>query len=460
MKKILSLFLLFQMVFFLCSTPVYAASFNVSSVELLVGDTKKISYSDDSASISSSNTNVVKISTSKSNGYRIITLKAVGAGTAKITASSGGSVSVKVVLKAKGITISGPNKVNEGKKIQLKAEVFPKGVSQNVGWSSSNSSVAKISAYGQVTGVKSGSCKITAHTTDGSNISASYSINVTIPVSSVKLNKKSLTLNKGQTFVLVASVSPSNTSNKAVSWNSSNSKIATVSSTGLVTGKKAGKCKITCISKANNSKKAVCSVVIEAPTTIQHTVKTKTTKKQNPTIKKTSKPKKNTTKKAKVSKENTKKSTTKKVTTSKSKISQKATKKDDTTVSKTSSTTSTTNNQSTITNRNVENRGIIDDFEVQIQKGEPVHLQWKNLKNIDCYEIYMKEKSGTNYYLIYNGPSNQYYFGGYKYKTDYIIKIRAYIIDENDNVSYYPFSEEREITTPSRTFLQWLNDVL
>ena len=89
---------------------------------------------------------------------------------------------------------------------------------------------------------------------------ASETLSVATHVLSVKLNKTSLSLMSAKTFKLVATVSPSNATNKKLTWKSSNSKIASVSSTGLVKvkakgivtitvtsneGKKTAKCKIT-----------------------------------------------------------------------------------------------------------------------------------------------------------------------------------------------------------------------
>lgn len=103
-----------------------------------------------------------------------------------------------------------------------------------------------------ITAVASGS-------TSTATASKSYSADATI--SSVKLNKSSLTLESGKSATLTATVSPSKATNKSVTWSSSNTAVATVSN-GVVKAVGAGTATITCTSVANNSKKATCTVTV------------------------------------------------------------------------------------------------------------------------------------------------------------------------------------------------------
>ena len=118
---------------------------------------------------------------------------------------------------------------------------------QVVTWSSSNSAVATVS-NGRVTGVTIGSAIITATSTDGSNRSATVSVTVAsapvIPVSGVTLNVPTATLHPTNTLSLIATVAPSNATNKVVTW-SSNSASVTVQSSGMVTAVSAGSATIT-----------------------------------------------------------------------------------------------------------------------------------------------------------------------------------------------------------------------
>lgn len=105
----------------------------------------------------------------------------------------------------------------------------------------------------------------------GTNVDLNFKIGVwnvnalhTITVSSVKLNKASLKLKNGSSYTLKKSISPSNASNKNVTWTSSNKKIASVSASGKITAKGVGKAVIT--SKTSNGKKAVCKVTVRPKT--------------------------------------------------------------------------------------------------------------------------------------------------------------------------------------------------
>lgn len=79
-------------------------------------------------------------------------------------------------------------------------------------------------------------------------------------VTKITLNKKSATLKKGKKVQLKVTVKPSNAAKKAVSWKSSNSSVAKVSSTGKVTALKKGTATITCKAKDGSGKKATCKI--------------------------------------------------------------------------------------------------------------------------------------------------------------------------------------------------------
>lgn len=151
--------------------------------------------------------------------------------------------------------------VNVGKKVTVKATVTPANAdNKTLVWTSSNTKIATVS-NGVVKGVKAGRVIITAKTTDDSNISATCTVTVKQPVTSISLSKKA-TMYTGKKLTLKAKVNPANASNKALTWKSSNTKIAKVASNGVVTGVKAGTVKITATAKDGSRKSATCTVTV------------------------------------------------------------------------------------------------------------------------------------------------------------------------------------------------------
>ena len=84
-----------------------------------------------------------------------------------------------------------------------------------------------------------------------------YSIEVT----GVSLSKTTVSLTKGSATTLVATIAPSNATNKAVTWSSSDSSVATVNSNGMVSAKTVGTATITATT-ADGSKVATCVVTV------------------------------------------------------------------------------------------------------------------------------------------------------------------------------------------------------
>jgi beta-glucanase (GH16 family) len=142
---------------------------------------------------------------------------------------------------------------------------------KNVTWTSSNPSVAAVSA-GQVTAVANGTTTITATTKDGGytascvvTVNAGGSQNV--PVTGVSLNVTQTEITVGGTQTLNAAIAPANATNKQVTWTSGNTSIATVDQTGKVTAVAAGTTTIT-VKTADGNKTAACQVTVKASTTV------------------------------------------------------------------------------------------------------------------------------------------------------------------------------------------------
>lgn len=87
-------------------------------------------------------------------------------------------------------------------------------------------------------------------------------VDASVPVSSISLNAYSITLTEGATKQLTATVSPSNATNKGVSWTTNKSSVATVSNTGLVKAISSGEATITCTAKDGSGVSESCKVTV------------------------------------------------------------------------------------------------------------------------------------------------------------------------------------------------------
>ncbi|WP_099469431.1 pectinesterase family protein [Konateibacter massiliensis] len=217
---------------------------------------------------SSSNAKVVTVSNGK--------ITAVGNGTATITAKAGDKTATcnvtvsqkvtKVGLQLNNQKVSGTIKVQKGQSYSFKAVVTPSNAdSKNakVTWTTSNKKRATVSSEGKVKVVGTGKVTITAKTADGKT--AKVTLNATtkvLKVSNIKVSgSKTMKVKAKQTLSLT--ISPVTAKNQNVTWKSSDSKIATVNSKGVVTAKKAGKVTITATAKDGSNKKATIKITVK-----------------------------------------------------------------------------------------------------------------------------------------------------------------------------------------------------
>ena len=200
-------------------------------------------------------------------------------GSVNITAKVGSkSATVKVTvnpIKVTGVSLDKTSlSILVGSSSTLTATVSPSNATnKGVTWKSSNTSIATVDQNGKVTAKTNGTAVITVTTKDG-NYSKSATVTVnSIAATSITLNKTSLTLTEGSSGTLVATILPSNATNKTVTWITSDATIVTVSTTGVVTAKKPGTATIT--AKTNNGKTASCTVKVNAkPVHKIHFIKT------------------------------------------------------------------------------------------------------------------------------------------------------------------------------------------
>lgn len=205
-------------------------------------------------------------------------VQAASAGTTTITATAAdgkgayGTITIKVEDMATGVTLSPTSKelkVNET--AQLAASVLPATANQGIKFTSSDETVATVSETGLVTARKEGTAVITATAADGSEKSASCTIKVgatavDVPVTGITLDQPEITIEVlKDAKQLKATVEPANATNKDVVFSSSNTNVAVVSNTGLVTAINNGAATITVTSKENPSIMAKCLVKVGAP---------------------------------------------------------------------------------------------------------------------------------------------------------------------------------------------------
>ena len=145
------------------------------------------------------------------------------------------------------------------------AEVCPSNADcKEVQWHSDNPSVASVNASsGYICANGVGTAHIYATATDGSGCSDYLTVTVsnTVPVTSVTLNRSSLSLEEGHSASLSATVCPDNATNKNINWESSNNSVATVSN-GVVTAIATGTARITATAADGSGHHDCCSVIV------------------------------------------------------------------------------------------------------------------------------------------------------------------------------------------------------
>jgi uncharacterized protein YjdB len=203
----------------------------------------------------------------------------VAAGPATITATSEGQSGVATVtvtnVPVASVAVSPASaSVTVAQTVQLTAT--PKDAAGNpllgrvVTWASSNTTVATVSGSGLVSGVATGAATITA-LSEGQSGAATVTVTI-VPVASVAVSPAAASVALGQTVQLTATpkdVSGTPLSGRVVSWASSNTTVATVSGSGLVSGVATGAATITALSEGQSGTAAITvTVAVSNPGTV------------------------------------------------------------------------------------------------------------------------------------------------------------------------------------------------
>ena len=149
--------------------------------------------------------------------------------------------------------------LNKGSSTKLYLSVQPVDFTDEVNWKSANTSVVTVAADGTVkaVGVGTTTIKVTV-----GNASTSCKVTVVQPVTSISLNKTSLSMEALSTYQLTATAYPNDAYDKSVKWESSDNSVATVSENGLVTAVGKGTATIKATSTAVSSVSRSCTVTV------------------------------------------------------------------------------------------------------------------------------------------------------------------------------------------------------
>lgn len=246
--------------------PVTSVGLDDKEKIMYVGQTDRLSYvvlpinaSNNSVTWTSSNTSVVAVDnsgkvTAKSVGTAVIILKTVEGGYSTFC-----TITVKQI--ATGIKLDKTElKLKTGEYYFLKTELSPSGSTETeLAWESSDTKVATVDDEGKVTAKGSGVAIIMVRTEAGGI--AYCKVTVTQAVEGLLLNYSEKTVFLGTEFKLKVSISPSNASDKSVTWTSSDPTVASVSDEGIITGLKGGMAVITCTT-VDGGYSAVCVITV------------------------------------------------------------------------------------------------------------------------------------------------------------------------------------------------------
>jgi len=152
-----------------------------------------------------------------------------------------------------------------GNTLTLTATVLPADATdKSVSWSSDKEAVATVDAYGRVTAKGNGKATITVTAKDGNGAQATCEVEVKQYVTSISLNKTSLSLGIGDEVTLSVTILPDNANDKSYTWSSSDSSIASVDNSGKVTARANGNATIKATANDGSGVFASCSVIVFA----------------------------------------------------------------------------------------------------------------------------------------------------------------------------------------------------
>ena len=149
--------------------------------------------------------------------------------------------------------------INRGDSKRLQLVVEPQNFTDEVSWKSTDSNIVTVSDTGVVTANNTGTAKIKVIVGEQS---VYCNVTVTQPVTSIYLNRESVSMEALETYQLKASIYPENANNKEVEWSSSDEKIVKVDQTGCITALAKGTATVTGKTKDGSNLWDTCTVTV------------------------------------------------------------------------------------------------------------------------------------------------------------------------------------------------------
>ena len=169
-------------------------------------------------------------------------------------------------IKVTGITLANKTLTKTGTTnptVTITPTITPSNATnKGVTWSSSNPEVATVNASGVATYVGVGTTTITATAQDGSGVKGTCTVTCTenIKVTGITIANQTISTTN-PTVTITPTITPSNATNKGVTWSSSNTGVATVDASGVVTYVSAGTTTITATAKDGSGVKGTCTII-------------------------------------------------------------------------------------------------------------------------------------------------------------------------------------------------------
>ena len=211
------------------------------------------------------------VATVNSNGV----VTAVGVGEADITAAANDGSGVTATchitvlpIMVESITLNRSElEMLVDEVYTLTANVLPiNATDRAIEWTSSDENVATVNSNGVVTAIGVGEADITAAANDGSGVAATCHVTVSpIIAESITLDKKELVMIKGKTDHLTPVILPNNTTDKSVTWMSTDDNVVTVDDDGNIEAVGEGTAEVTATTNDGSNLSATCKVTVIDP---------------------------------------------------------------------------------------------------------------------------------------------------------------------------------------------------